>query len=475
MTASIIYRLRVPRLLTVDTPDEHDDVRTHPLAALFPQVVSNSTAVTTVVYPGARFEFIDGDLVRVTKSGRISSRRSDLLRHLARIISRTNHKGIPVKRFVEPGVGRTALIDGLAISGHPEFTDFSVLGIGLTPYSERDFIMKGPDIDGLCSLKKALYRHRIALRLKEIGCRTPRTAAIIDLPGLQKTWPDGTKTAAALLVRAAKSVIRIQQLDPLHGFFHSCLFSEAVREYFRSRSAEVTANRFMNGDPNLELLEACCCHLDIRAIVHQSPEPDLAGSDPKTLAIWLRLREILEYAPVLVQMIKRKVSRELGRDPDEEPLSDLEYVTWFAERMGEQIAAFWKARALYDYRKGRDAKIPSALHESQVSLMAELHDLDTVLFTRSKDLDAVLLTKEQLQRTETLFEELHEVERVEASRIVESLALVVLNGDRAAVRLALLHFEATYQNRTSRRMRGFGTLSRSNFDAQSLARARCGD
>ncbi len=198
--------------------DRDADLRAlrHPLVALLPQTEDSDGIVKTRPWPGAQFEYLDPKLAGPAWDG--MSREEALLVYLGRIITKDG-SGDPLGgRCVEPGVGRTALVDFLRIEGRPDLNDFSVLGIGLTPYSESGFILKGPEFDGLCSLKKSLYRQKIERALEKAGCRVPKTAAIIRLPGLEKTWPDGSKEPAAVLVRGFRTVLRVQQLDPLHGF-----------------------------------------------------------------------------------------------------------------------------------------------------------------------------------------------------------------------------------------------------------------
>ena len=204
-------------------------------AALLPRS-GRITTVLTRFWPGSRFWFLDPRLRLRNDTVARNTTPECLLDALARVVVNNRDESTD-EWVVEPGVGRAALLDGLAMVGRPELNDFVVLGIGRTPYASNDFILKGPDIDGLCSLEKAIHRHRVSEALRALGCRTPETAAIIELPGLLKRLPDGRQTAAALIIRAARTVLRIQQLDPLHGFFHSSLYRIPLTAYIGKQVA----------------------------------------------------------------------------------------------------------------------------------------------------------------------------------------------------------------------------------------------
>jgi hypothetical protein len=414
------------------------------LEVMFSHVLSPESYVYTQYWPSARFHYVHPNLIM---KGDLAQNRTSLLRYLGRIVSNDSRRQSATRRFVEPGVGRTALLDDLVIRQRQDMTDFSVLGIGLTQYGEHDFILKGPDIDGRCSLEKAIYRHRVSQELEMAGCRTPITAAILSLPGLYKLWPDGRRQNAALLVRGARMVARVQQLDPLHGFFHSRLFGAVIQDYLRERAVALGSNLRVSCSDSERIAERSFRHYDIRPIVDQDRYRNLAASSIVRLAMFLRWMEIRNYAPVLINIAKRKVSRELDRDPERESVTDYEYACWFAERMAEQMAIFYKMRCVFDYRKARNPRIANALHESQVSLMAELHDLDTAMVTTGQLQEAVLLTQEQLRNLRTDFGEYHAVEVREALGIVRSLSLVALCGNMELVRSVITHFDKVYFRR----------------------------
>src|SRR5205807_6776411 len=135
---------------------------------------------------------------------------------------------------------------------------------------------------------------------------------------------------------------------------------------------------------------------------------------------------------------------EMGMDPDIETPTLHHYVYWFAARLGEQMAVLRRARCVFDYRRARDPGISCALHESQISLLAELHDLDTAMMTDQHNLDGVLLMNSQAQRLTTEFLEFHRVECQHALRIVLSLARIAFGNRAASVRRAVEVFWRGY-------------------------------
>jgi len=434
----------------------------HPISTVLPRIGENNGTVETKPWPSAQFEYLDPDLVGPTLAGRTVTREESLLLYLGRVITK-EVRGDPFgRRNVEPGVGRSFLVDFLRIDRKPDITVFSALGIGLTPYSEEGFFLKGPDIDGLCSLKKARHRQRIAEKLADAGCRVPKTAAIISLPGLEKTWPDGRKEPAAIMVRGFRISLRIQHLDPFHGFLLSDRYRPLVAAFLFDRSKRGAIGERWQGQPHLDLcrlpisdfrlqqeLERLSCKQRcLRYIV--ADHRTSTESSAQRRARELRFKEIHLYAPLLLKMVKESVARELGRNPENEVLSDEDYVTWFAERMGEQLAFMKALRFLNDYRMARDDWTMNALSENQVSLVAEFIDLDTGIFVDSTDLDGVLLTKEQVKALQSRFDAFHAQDVEEARNIVQTLALIAYQGNIARARQAVDHFTQIYESNTSK-------------------------
>jgi hypothetical protein len=358
-----------------------------------------------------------------------------LLRYLARLVS---HCGIVEqdnrdKRFVEPGIGRTFLLDSLFLEGLPEIHDFSATGIGITPYAADGFVLSGPDIDGYCSLLKAEHRRQMAERLCEVGCRVPVTCAIIRLDGIEKLWPDGRTSPAAIIVRGSRMVLRVQQCDPMHGYFHSPHHSRLARDYFATKP-DVQS---MSAPLQALVLDECAKHFDLRPLVFTDRYRSLPMADPFRAARETRLREIREHAPTMIRLARVRLAQEQGLSSDANAISSREYLSWFAESIGRQMAIMREERFLFDYRVGRNADVANALHESQISLLAEFHDLDTGVFTESPHHDGVMLTRDQFENLRRHYSRWHGRELIEALAIVRSTALVVNPGDTASAAAAV--------------------------------------
>ncbi len=420
-------------------------------SVMYPSVARDTEAVDTLYWPGGYFEYLHPGL-RGPNVSACQSRAESLLLFLARTTSQVAKAhgmkdGIHGfgKRFVEPGIGRSVLVPLLRIEGRRELVDFSVLGVGLTPYSEQEFVMVGPEVDGLVSLVKARHRKMLAEKLASIGCRVPVTCAVIPLPGLLKTWPDGRQTTAALLVRASKMNLRIQQLDPFHGFFHTTKLQSSMRECFR-RLNSATSSPLVD-DVDGDALAECCKHIDIRAIVYKERYGGVTTPKPVRTGRGLRFKEVASFAPFALEVAKQRLASELCSD---QVFTNREYAVWFGTSMGEQLAKMRDARFLFDYRPGRSPKIANALHESQISLLAEFHDLDTGIFVDSRETEGVLLTQMQIDELKTNFEAHHVAEYKEAFAIVRTLALVACSEDHDAVAAALSAFQSRYEGKTGK-------------------------
>lgn len=407
----------------------------HPLAEQCPARVGEHCVVGTAFWPQARFEYLHPALRGPVFRGSADPPETQMLRYLARLVSpngvvEPDHYS---KRFVEPGIGRTFLLDFLYLEGLPQIHDFSATGIGITPYAADGFVLNGPDIDGYCSLLKAEHRREIAERLCQAGCRVPVTGAIIRLDGVEKLWPDGRTSAAAIIVRGSRTVLRVQQCDPLHGYFHSPHHSRLAREYFASRP-DIQS---MPAALQAQVLDECARHFDLRPLVFTDRYRSLPAADPFRAAREIRLREIHEHAPMMIRLARLRLAQERGLSPDADEISSEDYVSWFAESIGKQMAIMRRERFLFDYRVGRNASIANALHESQVSLLAEFHDLDTGVFTESPHCEGIILTHDQFENLRRHYSKWHGRELIEAMAMIRSMALIVKPGDTASAAAAV--------------------------------------
>ena len=65
-------------------------------------------------------------------------------------------------QFVEPGVGRSLLIDRLRLPDKPHLVDFTALGAGITPYATDGYANVGRLIDGMAGRDRGQHRRRCA-------------------------------------------------------------------------------------------------------------------------------------------------------------------------------------------------------------------------------------------------------------------------------------------------------------------------
>ena len=440
----------------------------HPYASLFPVVDERELIVDTKLWPGRRFEYLAEDLVGPTLGGLTG--RSALLDYLGRMINIEGDENGWGRRFVEPGIGRSYLVDFLRFETRPELTDFSVLGVGLTPYSRDGFALTGPHVDGLTSLKRALHRHRNSERLHEAGCRVVRTAAIITLAGVQTTMPDETQEPAALIARGFRSVFRVKQLDPVACLYDSLKHRPQVLTFLmESRWASGGSEQTFHPDALAGIARAlsrlgfasnCLRHL-------VTPQDPPAGDNPfYREARARRLRVIYCYAPMMLRLAKAKVAEELGRDPTSAPLSDDEYVSWFAGTLGSQLAVMKKLRFLHDYHHPGVGRNTSqwiyTLCETNITLLAEFPDLDTAIFVdriddetsnalRISGRDATILRDE--------YERFHEKDLEQAAAVVRTLASIAHRGDAAKTSQSVERFQSAYRDELSPAHGSTGDLS----------------
>ena len=210
--------------------------RTHPVASVLPDALPEHGMVNTVRWPTARLAYLDPGLRGPTLPWRAAA-DDGLMEYLARVFSTDERPsaGSPAgRRYVEPGVGRSYLVDFLEFAGRPEFCDFSVSGAGQSPYCAAGYLLADAITDGNMSSVRARHRHQMAVRLAAAGVRVPRTAAIIDLPGRDHRMPDGTQVPAAMLIRGFRTVLRVKQLDPLANLMLSQPWWRLIQDVSRA-------------------------------------------------------------------------------------------------------------------------------------------------------------------------------------------------------------------------------------------------
>jgi hypothetical protein len=403
----------------------------HPLAQLLPYANEQHCLVRTRVCPSAMFGYLAPDLVG-PESGTAGSREETLLRYLARVVDEEGDQGDD-ERYVEPGVGRSYLVESLNLSERPQFRDFSVTGVGLTPFSKDGFFLRGAHIDGRLPATRAHHRQRLAEALDQAGCRVPAVAAIITAPQLQHCWPDRTMGPAVLLVRGFRTVLRVKQLDPLANLMMSGpAFSRPIQELLRQECwVESGSLRTATSLPD----SVSCTCLTPSFLLGTRPG---RRCEDTSRCRRQRLEVMRGYSGRLLDHAAGRLGEELGRDPENEPMTRGEYLLWFANTMGAQLALMRRERFLHDYRMAQTTlndpyHLLNSLMDTNVTLLAEFADLDTgVLLDRdlADQCDELGITRATLCALQTDFEEHHVVEVALARSVVETASLVA---DRTGV------------------------------------------
>jgi len=440
-------------------PGEHLSALRHPQASLFATIGGETGFVQTQEVSGAEFDFLDPALCGPVLDAEHREREPALLSYLGRVVA-PHYRGEPIgRRFVEPGVGRSYLVDFLRVDGKPELLDFSVTGGGVTPYSRAGFVSVGRSIDGRAALKRALHRKNCAERLEEAGARASRVLGIVRLPEEPIVMPDGTTSPAVLIVRGFRSVLRVKQLDPIACFYHSFQHGPLVSSFLADSHWDprqgAVPNSLVDGPFRQDLLRALDRYGSSECLEGLVEQPlwEITGDDANSVARRIRLRLLYAYLPTVLGEVKRRVAGELGRDPKTEPLDDEEYVEWFASLLGRQLAIFRRLRFLHDYhQEGTSRHTPSylyTLNTLNVTLMAEFPDLDTGIFVgegESEMAEQLQLTNRDLTHLREQFLVFHMRDVAAARRVLHLLALIVCHGDRERAAWADAAFSSGYNH-----------------------------
>jgi hypothetical protein len=347
----------------------------HPVAQVLPAPGGAHALVRTRACKAAAFDFLAPDLVG-PDTGTCGCREADLLAYLGRVIDAADAGYRPGYRagyrYVEPGVGRSYLVDFVRLRGRPQYRDFSVTGVGLTPFSREGYFFQGPHIDGHLLLARARHRRQVGDVLAAAGCRVPAVAAIITDAELKHTMPDESRQPGALLVRGFRSVLRVKQLDPVANLLMSApAWSEPVQKRLRGQASRpctcLSPSFFLGTRSGRRCDESRGC---------QQQRTQLARAN----------------AARLLRHVYRRLAADLGRDPAAQPVSPGEYVAWFAATMGTQLAIMRRERFLHDYRLGQKEwhdphHLLDSLMDTNVTLLAEFPDLDTGIFVDRCDSD----------------------------------------------------------------------------------------
>jgi len=430
----------------------------HPLSALLPCPAEGHVRVVTRAHSKAKFVHLAPGLEGPAIAG-YPTGQAGLLQWLGRTI---DPKADPAKadpldvRFVEPGVGRSVLIDRLRLPGKPHLVDFTALGAGITPYATDGYANVGRLIDGMAGRDRGQHRRRCAELLEAEGCRAGQVVAVIELPGSIIKVSHAPDIQAAIMVRGFRCLFRVKQLDPVGHFLHSEEYTAAAHELMLHPFWNAPAQR-RTADPQVAWQQqhtlagldayARAGSLGTLADHTLSPPADAGLAEARAR----RLTLVRLYAPLLLGLARARLALELDRDPDTERPDNTFYVRWFARSLGRQLATFRRLKFLHDYHHPGVARTSAgslhSLSENNVSLLAEFPDLETGIFVDrpAKDqLDTLFLSAADHDVLKENYGAFHAMERSYARSIVRTLAFVALDGDPTGITSAVRDFEASY-------------------------------
>ena len=288
--------------------------------------------------------------------------------YLARTVLPDGFTDAPVDtRFVEPGVGRTYLVDLIHFADAPGYLDFSVTGAGRTPYSAGGLRNIGNHDDGYVPLVRARHRHRMSRMIAAEGGRVPRTGAIITLREHCRHEANGEEIPVALLVRGFRNVLRVKQLDPIANLMLSRSRWDAIQAKLRTEAEWVLRSAPSRGP--------CLC-LTPSIVLGSYPTPKCSAS--RTCNV-LRRRHIRSAAPAIILDARERLAVEALGEPAATAFSTRQFVMWFSETLGKQLGLLRALRILHDYRVIVSSTHYNSLGDTNVTLAAELPDLDTLV------------------------------------------------------------------------------------------------
>jgi hypothetical protein len=362
--------------------------------------------------------------------------------YLARTIAldATDHDPIG-DRFVEPGVGRSYLLDFLRFDGQPQFLDFSATGVGRTPYSAGGLTLGLNRDDGYMPLVRARHRHRLSLIIERGGGRVPRTAAIVRLRNHYRRERNGAEIPVALLIRGFRSVLRVKQLDPVGSLMLSRRHWNAIQRQLRSESARNPATP--------PLSDPCRC---------LTPTFLLTQCSPRRTCNVLRRHHIATTAPAMFWGARARLAFELEGEAIADAIPAAEFASWFSGTLGEQLGVLANLRILHEYRAVLPAKAdlaegPNSLSDTNVTLAAELPDLDTAILVDDDEAynhEVFGLSRAQQQGLRSSFGTLHAREVALARDIARVLTIVAVPDDPVAAEHSRHAFDQGYRMASGR-------------------------
>lgn len=263
--------------------------------------------------------------------------------------------------------------------------------------------------------------------------------------------PDATVSAAALIVRAFRCVLRVKQLDPLVCAMHSPQHTPLIAEYLANRARELRHAR--DGAPPAALADdEQLAWIAERQPASQASLRELVAMpashgryDWPSLVRRARLDVVEHYAPALVGLARRRLALEWRCDAEE--IGDREYLHWFADTLAAQLRTWRQLRFLHDYHHpGFSRWHPGTLFslgENNVTLLAEFADLDTAVFVDDDDeqLQEILqLTADDVAMLRGSYPTFHHRDLLAAETVVRTLAAIVLREDVQTAAECVEHF-----------------------------------
>ncbi|WP_046867887.1 hypothetical protein [Microvirga massiliensis] len=422
------------------------------LRPLLPQLFDTPISIETEFIPDAKLVYLDPRLAP-TKAEDSSA---EIIQALCRRRCTTNTASTSLEpRLVEVGVGRACLVDEVKLGGETTYYDYTVLGIGLTPFSEGGYVEIGRKIDGKASLVRALHRKAAAERLEQHGCRAGLVTAIFQLEDDGIEMPDGATSPAALIARAFRCAFRVKQLDPLICCMHSIQHTPLVFDYIERKAKAMKFGCDLNASRTLFDDEALAVALEQQMPSQEALRELLSHSgsyethDWTSLIVRARQQAIDDYAPLLVDLAKSRLSAETQASSG--TISDIEYIEWFAGIVGSQLATWRDLRFLHDYHHpGVSRWQPGHLYtlgENNVTLLAEFPDLDTGVFI---DEDPAYLNlhlqlgRDDIRVLQNHYHLFHRRDVLAARTVVRTLTQVLFRGDDKMAQHTAKRFDQSY-------------------------------
>jgi hypothetical protein len=418
----------------------------------FPRLFGTPQQIDTAHVPAASFSHLDGRL-RARGADNGSAQAETLHQRICRVRATAAAPGALEPRFVEPGVGRACLVADIYLSARDAFHDFTVLGVGLTPFSDGGYVEIGRKIDGKASLVRADHRRVCSERLEAAGCQTGRVVAIAALPGEDIEMPDGTMSPSALVVRGFRCAYRVKQLDPLICCLHSIQHTPLVGAFLAEQAQRLRrhtgapAGTLEDDDLLADVIERQSPAQDaLRALLRMN-SADAAGGWA-SLVHAARIAAIDAWAPQLLGPVGARLALELQLDHD---VTTEEYLRWFARCVGSQLATWRRLRFLHDYHQpGVGRWHPGHLYtlgENNVTLLAEFPDLDTGVFVDDDEeylAQAIQLASGDVTVLRHGFSHFHARDVAAAETVVRTLALLTCRHDPGMVTTAVQDYRAAY-------------------------------